>query len=109
MWRGRTGWLAPQRLSKWRILARQGELAIPVPVADDPFFAAVEMASESPASEQVGDWIEGCVEVMVVRLPVLEPATPAPRKDPTYADLLARPRDLFASGRGNTSADFIKF
>ena len=62
--------MAPQHLSTWRGLARKGKLAMPVPVADDPFFAAVEVTSEGPASEQVGDWIEVCVDVMVVRLPV---------------------------------------
>lgn len=42
---------------------------MPVPAADDPFFAAVEVASEAIAPEPVGDWIEVGVGALIVRLP----------------------------------------
>lgn len=65
----RANGMAPQHLSTWRSLARKGKLAMPVPVADDPFFAAVEVASEAIAPEPVGDWIEVGVGALIVRLP----------------------------------------
>jgi transposase len=60
--------MAPQHLSSWRSLARKGKLAMPVPVADDPFFAAVEVAPEATIPEPEGDWIEVCVGELIVRL-----------------------------------------
>lgn len=65
----RANGMAPQHLSTWRSLARKGKLAMPVPVADDPFFAAVEVTPEVTIPEQGGDWIEVCVGDLVVRLP----------------------------------------
>lgn len=61
--------LAPQHLSMWRSLARKGKLPVPVSAADDPFFAAVEVAN--PVVAAAPDLsIEICADGVSVRLPI---------------------------------------
>lgn len=54
----RANGMAPQHLSTVRSLARKGTLAMPVPVADGPVFAALEVAPDATAPEPGGDWRE---------------------------------------------------
>ena len=65
----RANGMAPQHLSSWRSLARKGKLAMPVPVADDPFFAAVEVTPDAPTSPPGGHWIEVVADGVTIRLP----------------------------------------
>jgi hypothetical protein len=55
--------------SRGRSLARKGKLAMPVPVADDPFFAAVEVTPDATVPAPGNEWIEVCVGELIVRLP----------------------------------------
>ena len=60
--------MAPQHLSTWRRLARDGKLPMPVP--EEPMFAAVEVAPDQPKTDAT---VAGVIEIdadgVVVRLP----------------------------------------
>ena len=60
--------MAPQHLSTWRRLARNGTLSVPVP--SEPMFAAIEVTSDQPTTDTgVAGVIEIVADGVVVRLP----------------------------------------
>ncbi|MEM9312213.1 MAG: transposase [Pseudomonadota bacterium] len=60
--------MAPQHLSTWRRLARDGKLPMPVPA--EPMFASVEVAPDpSVLPQSAGGVIEIDADGVVVRLP----------------------------------------
>lgn len=61
--------MAPQHLSTWRRLAREGKLPMPIPDDPGPFFAAVEVTPDpSEAASADGGYIEITADGVTVRL-----------------------------------------